>query len=69
MNLTKEIARIKRRLKRWQLMRDRMWFANPDLCIFLANYCRFGHRYLKRRGAKKGHYMIQVGYLTFSIAW
>lgn len=45
---------------------SRMWVAHPDLCIFLQSYPRLGYRYLRKRGAARGFYMLSLGWLTFS---
>lgn len=67
--IRKMFAMIDRWLERVYKERSRMWFANPDLCIFLSNYSKWGWRYLKKRGAKKGRFMLSVAWLTFSVAW
>lgn len=59
----KELDRISRQ-------RTRMAFAHPDLCIFLSNYPRwFDHKYMIKKGAKKGHWIVSLGWLRFSVAW
>ena len=68
-DLGKRLKKIEKAMLRIRNIRSRMWFANPDLCIFLSNYFKIGHRYLKKIGAKKGRYLVQIGWLTFSVAW
>lgn len=67
--LFKTVEKHIKELERISNMRTRMAIGHPDLCIFLSNYPRFDHKYMIKRGAKKGHWILSLGWLRFSVAW
>jgi hypothetical protein len=62
-----------RRLQEWVRMletrKTRMIIGHPDLCLFLSNFPRLDWKFMRKNGAKRGHLVLSLGWLSASVAW
>lgn len=69
-NIFKGIERLQRKMERLlSEQQPRMWFANPDLCLYLRQNPTFGWRYLIKIGAARGHLVLWFGWIGATVRW
>jgi hypothetical protein len=69
MNLEKKIRKAMAKLEYIRMGGPRMWFAHPDLCLYLSSWPMLGWRFLRKRGAARGHLCLSLGWLSATVTW
>lgn len=64
-----QIQKLQRRLDAMMSQWRRCIIAHPDLCIWTHSYPSTGARYIIKRGAAHGHFVIRLLWLGATVRW